>query len=326
MVTAFFLGFSYMIPLIIGWNIYPQRKGFVSGVILTGYGLSPVMFNLLTYYLINPNDEKPTDVRKDIDGIVRHYFTESVYKNVPKTLHILSGIYLVVLCISLVFYSYSRYFHQEDKSKQTLIQQSSSDNDDAEFKAGIKSKMFFILLLTLVSSLSPYFFFNANYKTLGLEIGYEDQVLTGLGITASLINGLFRTMWSVLLDCLSFRYVFIPIVLIQTVLLVTFLAISRNFVTYFIWVVGFGFIGGGYFSVFPTITSKIFGNQTGAKLYGCFFGAAISNFVQYAATVILINKLKVDYIYLFGSFGVTSILAALISLKVKEPPKPAISQ
>jgi hypothetical protein len=73
-----------MIPTI---NIFRQKKGSVSGVIISGYGLGSFAFSFIAYALINPNDESPNS---------SHIFPENVAQNLPFALRILGIIYCAV--------------------------------------------------------------------------------------------------------------------------------------------------------------------------------------------------------------------------------------
>lgn len=58
----------------------------VSGLILCGFGLTPLVFNPILQRLLNPNNLLP------ING----YYTEEVANNLMKALRIVTGIYLII--------------------------------------------------------------------------------------------------------------------------------------------------------------------------------------------------------------------------------------
>jgi MFS family permease len=63
-------GLTYMMPLVCCWEYFPERKGLITGIIVGSYGLGSFIFNLLSYKLVNPNNEAATIV---IDADT-HYF------------------------------------------------------------------------------------------------------------------------------------------------------------------------------------------------------------------------------------------------------------
>lgn len=53
------IGFSYMAPLMCGWEHFPLHKGLVSGVVIGGFGFGSFIFDLISTYLVNPGDIHP---------------------------------------------------------------------------------------------------------------------------------------------------------------------------------------------------------------------------------------------------------------------------
>lgn len=56
----------------------PHRKGMVSGVITGGFGFGATAFIWVVYSIVNPHNEKPSDV---IDGV--KYFSPEVCDRLP---------------------------------------------------------------------------------------------------------------------------------------------------------------------------------------------------------------------------------------------------
>jgi len=57
-----FLGICYgmnnITTMIAAWNYYPQKKGMVSGVLLSSHGFLGIFFNFSFVELINPHNLK----------------------------------------------------------------------------------------------------------------------------------------------------------------------------------------------------------------------------------------------------------------------------
>jgi hypothetical protein len=49
-----------MVPLKILWNYFPERRGLVTGICVSGYGIGSLFLGILSNYYINPNNE--TDI------------------------------------------------------------------------------------------------------------------------------------------------------------------------------------------------------------------------------------------------------------------------
>jgi OFA family oxalate/formate antiporter-like MFS transporter len=81
--TAFFIvyavgfgmgkGFMYPAALYVSWSHLPGRKGFVSGVVVSGMGIGSFIFGLVTYSIINSENAKPSPIEVE-EGVFENYF------------------------------------------------------------------------------------------------------------------------------------------------------------------------------------------------------------------------------------------------------------
>mmetsp|Transcript_4692 Transcript_4692/g.7994 ORF Transcript_4692/g.7994 Transcript_4692/m.7994 type:complete len:113 (+) Transcript_4692:147-485(+) len=53
-------GMSYMIPMVVGWEHYPDRKGMVTGIIVGSFGFGSFIYVNIATKLMNPNNEEAT--------------------------------------------------------------------------------------------------------------------------------------------------------------------------------------------------------------------------------------------------------------------------
>jgi MFS family permease len=87
-------GFIYPAPLRASWSHLPGRKGFVSGVIVSGLGLGAFMYGILVNLLVNPLNKSP--VKTEIKPNVFEYiFENDVTDNVPRMLLILGILWII---------------------------------------------------------------------------------------------------------------------------------------------------------------------------------------------------------------------------------------
>lgn len=89
-----------MLPLVCGWDYFPQNKGVVTGIFLGAYGFSSFLFNPLLTYLINPENKKAeVYINKDLS-----FFGPEIANRVPGTIRLLVMIWagLVFLSILLI--------------------------------------------------------------------------------------------------------------------------------------------------------------------------------------------------------------------------------
>lgn len=102
---GFFSGLLYMMPIYCGYLYFPNKKGIVSGLVLTGYGFGSFIFNFMALGIINPDNEKATPF-PDKDSKTSYYWgvTEHISDKVPECLRYLSLCYLILgLLASILF-------------------------------------------------------------------------------------------------------------------------------------------------------------------------------------------------------------------------------
>ena len=58
-------GQGYTIPLRICWDLFPNNKGMVTGVITCGFGIGSFLFGIVSTLMINPDNLKMETVGKD---------------------------------------------------------------------------------------------------------------------------------------------------------------------------------------------------------------------------------------------------------------------
>ena len=88
----------YFVPLICGWEWYPNNKGLVTGIILGGYGVGAFTFGNISTMLVNPNEENPNiyDTANDVT-----YYDSHVADRVPFMFRTLVYMWSVVVLLSL---------------------------------------------------------------------------------------------------------------------------------------------------------------------------------------------------------------------------------
>jgi len=51
-------GTNYLIPLVVSWEHFPERKGMITGIIIGSYGLGSFIFTRVSTHLVNPDNLK----------------------------------------------------------------------------------------------------------------------------------------------------------------------------------------------------------------------------------------------------------------------------
>ena len=89
-----------MLPMVCGWEYFPDRKGLVTGIAIGAYGFSSFVFNPIITMMINPNNREAKIVINDD----LTFFEEDIARRVPGTIRMLVLIwtFLVVLSALLI--------------------------------------------------------------------------------------------------------------------------------------------------------------------------------------------------------------------------------
>ena len=92
------IGVVYYVPIICGWEWFPEKRGFATGAVVSGFGLGSFFFGFLTTAIANPNNLRPHTLEVEGDT----YFPDEVAENVPKMLRICL-IFWFILCLIGIF-------------------------------------------------------------------------------------------------------------------------------------------------------------------------------------------------------------------------------
>ena len=103
---GFGVGLIYILPLKNAWLFYPNRKGMISGLILSCYSIGAIAWIFISTAIVNPNNESPSlhiFVGENEEKLFEPYST--VAENVPFMLQVLSYIYIVMTLLSTLLIS-----------------------------------------------------------------------------------------------------------------------------------------------------------------------------------------------------------------------------
>ena len=82
-------GMSYLVPMVVGWEYFPNRKGLITGITISSYGFSSFAFSLISTAIVNPTHAQATIVYDNIN-----LFDASVADRVPLMIRTLDYIWM----------------------------------------------------------------------------------------------------------------------------------------------------------------------------------------------------------------------------------------
>eukprot|EP01017_Pseudomicrothorax_dubius_P010150 TRINITY_DN13594_c0_g1_i3.p1 TRINITY_DN13594_c0_g1~~TRINITY_DN13594_c0_g1_i3.p1 ORF type:complete len:236 (+),score=66.63 TRINITY_DN13594_c0_g1_i3:60-710(+) len=177
---------------------------------------------------------------------------------------------------------------------------------------GLKAPVFWLITTMFFCSTLFGLYIANEYKNLGFNYGHSDVLLTVIGAFASLSNGAARMFWAYLQDYVGFRTIFLIMMAVQLILTLTFPFIAGSPVLYFLFIMVILFLEGGYFGIFPTLASRIYGNKVGSKIYGfIYFGFSIANITQYLVSNLIFDESTLERFYVFAALNFVGLLVCL---------------
>jgi hypothetical protein len=187
----------------------------------------------------------------------------------------------------------------------------------------LKTKQF--IQIFIMSMLTIFFgtFIVGSYKSYGEQYIHDESFLAFTGAVASVFACL-RFIWSFLLDKYSFKAVYGTMVVIQTVLALTFPLItamhspSKKYL-FMLWVALSFWTEGGHFTVIPAVYKKMFGDQ-GSRVFGFGFSfIGIASLVKIVSLELWLNKIGFEgFLLVYAIFCMVSLAILQLSFEEKK--------
>jgi MFS transporter, OFA family, oxalate/formate antiporter len=297
------VGCCYLVPITCSWQYFPHRKGLVTGIIVGGFGFGSFIFNFISTAIINSDNLKPDLM---VDGS-RIFSQQRIIEMTPVMIRVLvfTWAILMITAITLIkgnpheWESVEDESHKNDLKLQLLEKSEHIHFDDPQsmekIKIFLRERPFYsvlnfresiistnsLLLWFIIWFSSSYGMFIAHvFKHFGIMHINDDFFMTTVGSFGAIMNGGSRSIWSSILDKHSFKQIFGILLVIQICLSGSLVSIaniggesSYGKPLYLIWICASFFCLGGHFSMFPTVTSRLYGVVTGSEVYGILFTA-----------------------------------------------------
>ncbi len=289
------IGFGYVCPIASASKWFPDKKGFINGIAVAGFGVGSFVFNYVIRAL-------------------------AVSFNIPTMFIVLGIIYLVLIIGGAMTLSTPPEGWVPD-GWEPLAPSEKSGISGLEFerKNTIKLPQFWMLWATFVLSAMSGLMVIGSYAAFIKVYATVDFVL--IGSLAALFNGLGRIVWGKLADIISYKKAMLLMFSIQAILLLIYFTTNVDVIYFGIITIAIYFCFGGNFSLFPTATADLFGLKNLGPNYGMVFTAyGIAGFIG-AVGVNLFVTIFGSYLVLFIVMGVMSVGAAALAYLIKPPTR-----
>ncbi len=310
------IGISYVVPIATANKWYPDKKGFITGIAVAGFGAGSFIFNYLIRFLANPTNMLTSDPE----------FILTMERTTPFMYIILAIVYMaMVIGGALFLYDPPTGFKPEGWEPPKILEGNIKAGIEFERKEILRFPQTYLMLFAFLLSamcglivIGTYASFatsidvDSNYL---YEIGTVDFVL--VGSVAALFNGVGRIFWGKIADNLDFRQSMMIMFTCQAVLCFTYYLTNLNEIVFLISTCLIFFCFGGNLSLFPTGTSDLFGKNNMGSNYGVvFIGYGVAGFVGAVA----VNSIVISfggYLPLYIFLGFLSLGACILAFLIK---------
>ena len=289
------MGFTYSTTIACAQKWFPEKKGFVTGLIVAALGFGGVVFTPI------------------IEQLILLFGGPQVGE--PKTFMVLSGIFLVVCTVGGIFL-------KNPPEIQSQAVSSAPDNSISPSQV-LKDPRFYIITLSLMLACMGGLMMIGFAKPIAVARGLGETATIGV-LVISMCNSLGRLTWGMISDKLGRKRTIIILLLGSGILSALVSSVSG----YFIYVlIGFiGFFYGGFLSNFPSLTADLFGPKHMATNYGMVLlgfgaGAVASSYIAGYYKNVAAQDISLMSPAFFIAAGCACVAILLMLLLKKKPIK-----
>ena len=289
------MGFTYSTTIACAQKWFPEKKGFVTGLIVAALGFGGVVFTPI------------------IERLIELFGGPQVGE--PQTFMVLSGIFLVVCTVGGLFL----------KNPPEIQSQAVSPAPDNSLSPSqvLKDPRFYIITLSLMLACMGGLMMIGFAKPIAVARGLGETATIGV-LVISMCNSLGRLTWGMISDKLGRKRTIIILLLGSGILSALVSSVSG----YFIYVlIGFiGFFYGGFLSNFPSLTADLFGPKHMATNYGMVLlgfgaGAVASSYIAGYYKNVAAQDISLMSPAFFIAAGCACVAILLMLLLKKKPIK-----
>lgn len=299
------LGYATPTPAAVKW-FEPSKRGVISGIVVSGFGLAPVFIAPLTTNLLERFGIQSTFYVLGIGFCIGILTLSRFISNPPKE-------YVDELAAKTVL----------ENNKQG-ISSSKTVKVDYEWKEVLKTKQFYLLWTMFCFGTFAGLLIIGQLSKIGLE---QAGITNGFILVAiyAIFNASGRVGCGIISDKLGrMKTLFIMFVL-QVLIYILFPGLNQP-ITLIMGVAVVGFTFGGMLTIFPASTGDYFG----MKSFGVNFGMVITAWGVGGVLGPLLGGMVRDhtgtYVLSYGVSAVLSALGAILCLITKAPQERKLSE
>jgi OFA family oxalate/formate antiporter-like MFS transporter len=243
------LGLGYIVALAMLIKWFPDRRGFITGLAVAGFGAGAAITGPIAANILLPNL-----------GL--------------NTTFIWLGIaYLVIVVAAAQFYHTAPDGYAPAGWTPTVKQQSTRTVHESTLQEALRSPRWYVLWLILALNVTAGAALISVASPLAQQFtGVAAGVASALVITISIFNGAGRLFWGWISDLIGRPYAFLGIFVVQ-IFAFAVTPLIGNFALLFIPASLIGLCYGGGFGTMPAFAADFFGPRNAGTIYGAMLTA-----------------------------------------------------
>lgn len=294
------MGYAAPTPAAIKW-FHPSKKGIISGIVVSGFGLAPVYVAPLTTFLI------------ESQGVANTFFILGIA--------FFAGIMLLAQFISNPPKDYVPPQPNKISKKATSINLNSINYS---WKETLKTKEFYMIWTIFCFGTFAGLLVIGQLSNIGLEQAGIQRAFT-LTIIYAIFNAFGRIAWGVISDSIGRKNSLLSMYSIQVIAFMLMPFLTNPF-TLTLGIATVGFTFGGMLTVFPAITADYYGMKNFGLNYGLVITAWGIGGVFGPLLGGIVRDLTGTYTFSYLVSAILSLLGALISLTICSPQEKRTSR
>jgi len=332
------------------WKYFPNKKGLISGIIFSSFGLSAFIFTFLADEII----KKDGTTAEKANGFKQYLKIFIICIIVMGTLSsLLSFPYTKekdYLDNSAIIPSDGDNSKEQDSDKDIFYENKDNENqysdqlknknekkesENLTLKESLLSRDFFLCLTIASCTLIFGFFLTNTYRLFGTVMFIEEpktskekfdeaklnKNLQDLSKVFTLLNTFSRLVWGYLSDKIRFKILYSIVCINQLICGSLIYFSAKNMLTYYI-VVNFGVLSfSGHVILFPTLIHTKFGVENSVYLLGiCGIFVGTAALIGPVITIFVLKK-STDYLIIYIAGAAPTIISLIIELLIKVDQK-----
>jgi OFA family oxalate/formate antiporter-like MFS transporter len=234
--------------MLIKW--FPDRRGFITGLAVAGFGLGATIMSPIATELIKPEN-----------------------LGLATTFNVLGIAYLIIVVIAAQFFRKAPEGYSPPGWTPSPALQTNRATKDFSLKEALTTPRWYILWLILALNVTAGAALISVAAPLAQEFsGVDKSTASIIVISISIFNGIGRLFWAWLSDSIGRPFAFLAIFVVQ-IAVFFLLAQVTNFVLLLILAAIVGLCYGGGFGTMPAFAADFFGPKNAGTIYGVMLTA-----------------------------------------------------